>query len=151
MYILLFQLVDLDNDNLYSLWSLNDQLLNEEDNGEAKKADWKAATGLLSSLDLCRDSHLGSMLSNLLVDSNSDMSLTMESWESSKGSSQSEAVTTFNDIEQLCIRMAEHALDISGKGMLMNILILIETYNSLQTTLSSPDGSFLRVIKTHSP
>lgn len=111
---LLFQLVDLDNDNLHSLWSLNDQSLSDEDSGEAKKADWKAATGLLSSLDLCSESHIGNMLTNFLVDTNSDMSLTMQSWESSKGSSHSETVTTFNDIEQLCIRMAEHALDISG-------------------------------------
>lgn len=117
MYILLSQLVDLDNDNLYSLWSLNEHCPDKDDNGEAKKADWKAATGLLSSLDLCGDGHLGNMLSNLL-ESNSDMSLNMESWESSKESSKSETGTTFNDIEQLCIRMAEHALDISGKGLL---------------------------------
>lgn len=111
---------DNGNDNLYSLWSLNGQVLGNDDSGEAKKAaDWKAATGLLSSLDLCSGDghHLEDMLSNLL-DTTSDISLsTIGSWESTAKCPPPETSTTFNDIEQLCIRMAEHALDISDDSV----------------------------------
>lgn len=136
---------DNGNDNLYSLWSLNGQVLGNDDSGEAKKAaDWKAATGLLSSLDLCSGDghHLEDMLSNLL-DTTSDISLsTIGSWESTAKCPPPETGTTFNDIEQLCIRMAEHALDISGENINLCLLNFTElTFFRLQTIQSSLDYS----------
>lgn len=92
-------------ENGANLWSLNPPL----DNLDAKKFDWNA-TGLLSSLDYCNN---GGKLEDMLtlLDNNLDMRI---GWPDNCPTSRAERIT-FDDIEQLCIRMAEHALEINGK------------------------------------
>ena len=99
-------------DNSTNPWSLNEHL----DNLDAKKLDWNA-TGQLSSLDYYNNDSgkIEDMLN--LFDNNLDMSLTF-GWPNNCPATMAETIK-FDDIEQLCIRMAEHALDINGDQWLV--------------------------------
>src|SRR5699024_2453836 len=139
----LFRQQPLVQDNRPPLWCLNEQM----EQLDAKKLGWNA-TGLLPSVDYYDNG--GKQLEDMLnlFDNNLDMSVTIAGWPNNCPATMAETIT-FDDIEQLCIRMAEHALDINGEqcaGTLATRALsrtichnLIALLIHLQTIQSIPD------------